>query len=72
MTWRTITFLGFGLVGTAALVWSAIASVRTNSLALGRVLGSLTRGRASRLIVLAIWAWLGLHLFVRGSGAFKK
>jgi hypothetical protein len=29
------------------------------------------RHRIARWIVWALWAFLGWHLFVRGSGAFK-
>jgi sirohydrochlorin ferrochelatase len=32
---------------------------------------ALTRRRAVRIVVVLGWAWLGWHLFARGSGAFR-
>jgi hypothetical protein len=70
MTWRNVTFAGFALIVASAAVWSAIAT-RHNYMSLPGVLGRLNRSRVVRLVFVLAWAWLGWHLFARGSGAFE-
>ena len=71
MSSRVITLAGFAVI-VGAMVALAIASARTPSLIpLPRVLERATRSRTGRLLFVLVWAWLGWHLFARGSGAFE-
>lgn len=63
---RTLTILGFALLGAAAVVLHLAGRAHRFGLA---GLGDLTdalRSRASlRLALVLIWAWLGWHLLAR-------
>ena len=72
MTSRAITFAGFALIVAFAVGWAAIMVRRPNSMTLDGVVRRLTRTKAGLVAMLAGWAWLGWHLFARGSGAFNK
>jgi hypothetical protein len=67
---RTVTFAGYALLLVAFVTWTVVAARRPGGLTLPDVLDAITRTRARRLACLAAWAWLGWHLFARGSGAF--
>ncbi|MGI8662123.1 MAG: DUF6186 family protein [Acidimicrobiales bacterium] len=69
MSTRAVTLAGYVVILGAALVLSAIARARARAALSDAVLRVLC-GRAGRIVVLASWAWLGWHLFARGSGAF--
>jgi Family of unknown function (DUF6186) len=71
MSSRTITFFGFGLIVTAAVVWSIVAARSPTLITLPRLLARVTRWRVVRFLLVVGWAWLGWHLFARGSGAFE-
>jgi D-alanyl-lipoteichoic acid acyltransferase DltB (MBOAT superfamily) len=66
---RDVTFVVYGAIGLALVVVQA-TSRRRSSLTLGQATGHLMRRRVVRVIVLLGWAWLGWHLFVRGSASF--
>jgi hypothetical protein len=70
MSSRSMTFIGFAVIVAACVGWSAVAP-RTGRVSLPRLLARLTRSRLARLVVVLAWAWLGWHLFARGSGAFE-
>lgn len=70
MTSRTLTFAGFALVG-AGVVFGVITVRRHSFPTLGQPTRAFTRTLAVRLRLVLGWAWLGWHLFVRGTGAFK-
>lgn len=75
MTSRSITFAGFAVIVGMTLAWAAFSARqarRPNSVTLARAVGALTRTKGGRVTMFLIWAWLGLHLFARGSGAFKR
>jgi hypothetical protein len=71
MTWRLITFAGFAVIVGLICAWAAVTARRPNSVSLGRAVATLTRPKGGRVALFLVWAWLGLHLFARGSGAFK-
>jgi Family of unknown function (DUF6186) len=71
MSSRTVTFFGFGLIVTAAVVWSIVAARSPTLITLPRLLARVTRSRVVRFLLVVGWAWLGWHLFARGSGAFE-
>jgi Family of unknown function (DUF6186) len=72
MTTRTVTFAGFAVIIGLGVLWGAFTARRANSLSLGRAVAGLTRSKWGRAMMFLAWAWLGLHLFARGSGAFKR
>jgi hypothetical protein len=69
MTSRAVDLAGYALIALAALAWQATCA-RRHSLTLGKFVSWLTRNRAARTILLLGWAWLGWHLFVRGTATF--
>jgi hypothetical protein len=71
MTSRSITFTGFAVILGLAVVWSAVSARRADLVSLPEILARLTRSRVARLIFVLVWAWVGWHLFPRGSGAFE-
>jgi hypothetical protein len=71
MTSRTVTFIGYGAILAAIVVWAALATRCPRWLKLSDAVTLLTRTRTARVLVVAGWIWLGWHLFARGSGAFK-
>lgn len=68
MTSRGLTFAGFALLLALAIGLEAFIRRRPGLPTLGDV---LTRRLAVRIAVLLFWAFVGWHLFVRGSGAFE-
>jgi hypothetical protein len=81
MTSRTVTFVGFAVITGLILMWAAFSARRANladaaksvgAVSPGRAVGTLTRTKGGRVTMFLVWAWLGVHLFARGSGAFKK
>jgi Family of unknown function (DUF6186) len=71
MSSRTFTFIGFAIIVGAAVVWSVVTARNPGLITLPRLLGRLTRSRIVRVVLVIGWAWLGWHLFARGSGAFE-
>jgi hypothetical protein len=68
---RTITFVGFSVIGALWATWFVLTTFRSDAVTFGRAARRLTRSTSARVIVFLGWAWLGWHLFARGSGAFK-
>jgi Family of unknown function (DUF6186) len=71
VTWRFVSFAGFAIIAAAGAGWAVITAYRPNMVTIGQALRGLTRSTTARFLILAGWAWLGWHLFARGSGAFK-
>jgi hypothetical protein len=67
MSWRFITFSGYAVVSCLVLAWQAVTVRRPNSVTLGSLFGWLMRSPTRRALVFLAWAWLGWHLFARGS-----
>jgi hypothetical protein len=67
MSWRLITLSGYGVLSGLILAWQAVTAHRANSLTLAALFGWLMRSPPRRALVFLAWAWLGWHLFARGS-----
>jgi hypothetical protein len=67
----TATYCGYVAIALALL---GLELVRTHrrGVTIGRLAGWVMRGRLGWFAVLLGWAWLGWHLFVRGSGPFLR
>jgi hypothetical protein len=72
MTSRAVTFAGFGVIVCLMVVWAVASARHRSGVSLGRAVGALTLTKGGRVTMVLVWAWLGLHLFARGSGAFKR
>jgi hypothetical protein len=68
MSTRTLTFVGFGVIVGAAVVWQVVTTVSSHRATIGHVQRWMMGSLAVRIGLFAFWAWLGLHLFARGSG----
>ncbi len=66
---RVITLAGYVLIALLALAWE-VRCARRRSMTLGMFLAWLTSRSAVSTILLLGWAWLGWHLFVRGTAGF--
>jgi Family of unknown function (DUF6186) len=71
MTGRDATFAAYALIGVA-LVTLQVVAWRRGSVTLGQLSDRLMRRRSVRLLFLLGWAWLGWHLFARGSATFLR
>lgn len=71
MTARTVTFIGFAVLAAAGVGWSIVAARSPTLITLPRLLARITRTSLVRLLFVLAWAWVGWHLFARGSGAFE-
>jgi hypothetical protein len=71
VTWRVVSFAGFAVIGALLAAWALIAARRPNSVGLDHAVRGLIRSTPLRLLLFLGWAWLGWHLFARGSGAIK-
>ncbi|HMG28480.1 MAG TPA: hypothetical protein VKH36_16885 [Acidimicrobiia bacterium] len=72
MSSSTVGYAAYALIAALAIVWGAITYLRRPGFATpDDVVTRLVRHRFARWIVWALWAFVGWHLFVRGSGAFK-
>jgi hypothetical protein len=69
MTARDVTLAGYILIVLAGGAWEAV-SIRRGSLTLGQILEWLAQRRAVQMALLLGWAWLGWHLFARGTATF--
>jgi hypothetical protein len=70
MSTRFVTLAGFTLLAAALAGWSVISARRPSLVTLAELLRRITASRPLRLLVVVAWAWVGWHLFARGSGAF--
>jgi hypothetical protein len=71
MSTRLVTLAGFAVLGAAIAVWSVMSANRPSLVTLPELLSRITTSRPLRLVLVIAWAWLGWHLFARGSGAFE-
>ena len=65
-----IEVVGYAVI-VAALIGYAIYARRTGRQSLPDSIRRLMLHPVGRVLVLAAWAWVGWHLFARGSGAFE-
>jgi hypothetical protein len=71
MSARLVTLAGFAVLAAAMVGWSVAGARRPSLVTLPELLRRITSSRPVRLLVVIAWAWLGWHLFARGSGAFQ-
>ena len=71
MSTRLVTLAGFALLAAAVAGWSVVSARRPSLVTLPALMSRMTSSRWVRLVVVLVWAWLGWHLFARGSGAFE-
>jgi len=71
MSTRLATLTGFTLLAAAVAAWSVVTTRRPSLETLPTLLSRITSSRLVRLLLVIAWAWLGWHLFARGSGAFE-
>lgn len=68
---RIVTYVGFAAIVAAAFIWGAFTVLRPGFSTPSHVVAVLTRTRTRRVLLVLFWAFIGWHLFVRGSGAFE-
>ena len=71
MTARVITLAGYALLTVMSGLWWIATSRRRSLVTLPLLLARVTSSRPGRMLLVLAWAWLGWHLFARGSGAFE-
>jgi hypothetical protein len=72
MSSSTFGYTVYAVITAMAIVWGVFTHVRpARSATLDDVVTRMTRHPILRWSVYALWAFMGWHLFVRGSGAFK-
>jgi len=71
MSTRFATLAVFALIAAAATGLALVSTRRPSLITLPALLARVTESRACRLVLALVWAWLGWHLFARGSGAFE-
>jgi len=70
MSSRAITLAGFVAIAAAAIVLE-VWDRRAGRARLVDAVQVVLATRIGRIALLAAWAWVGWHLFARGSGAFE-
>ena len=68
---RVVTLAGFVLIASAIGGLAVLSTRRPSLVPLPRLLARASESRTCRLVLALVWAWLGWHLFARGSGAFE-
>jgi hypothetical protein len=63
------TYAGYIAIALALIGWQT-ASVIRGSVTLGQLLEWVRRKRVTRILLALGWAWLGWHLFARGTASF--
>ena len=71
MSTRDASFAVYAVIGLAVVALQA-ATWRRGGLTLGQLTSRLMRRRSVRVVFLLGWAWLGWHLFARGSATFLR
>jgi hypothetical protein len=62
----------YALIAAAWVAWGVFARLQRPRFAtLGGIMARMMRNPVLRWAVWASWSFVGWHLFVRGSGAFK-
>lgn len=64
---RGVTIAGYVLLAVAVLGWQLSAVVSGRRATLGHVLHAIKQSGPGRIALVVTWAWIGWHLFVRGS-----
>lgn len=64
---RTATLWGYALLALAVVAYQAAGLILRRTTTLGQVLRRVTRVPAGRVVLLAVWLWVGWHTFVRWS-----
>lgn len=64
---RTVTLAGFALLAVAMLVYELVGLIWGRTARLGQTLHMVAGSRWGRWVLLAVWMWLGWHVFVRAS-----
>lgn len=72
MTSRAITLTGYTVIVGLVAVWTVATSVKPQLPTLAAVVRVIAAPRLGRVLLLLGWAWLGWHLFVRGSAGFDS
>ena len=68
---RIATLAGFAVLAVLFVGLSVYTHRRPTWWTLPQLVARITRSRAGRLVIVLVWAWVGWHLFARGSGAFE-
>ena len=72
MSSSTFGYTVYAVLGAAVALWGVFTHAhRAKYASSNAVVTRLIRHPVSRWAVWALWAFIGWHLFVRGSGAFK-
>jgi hypothetical protein len=72
MSSSTFGYAVYALIAGLAILWGGLTQVRRPRYAtLDNAVGRVIRHPIARWAVYALWAFIGWHLFVRGSGAFE-
>lgn len=72
MSSSTFGYTVYAVIAALTIVWGVFTHLRRPRFAtLDDVVTRLMRRPVARWAVWALWAFIGWHLFVRGSGAFK-
>ncbi len=71
MSARDVTYAVYAVIGVALVAVQAV-TWRRGSQTLGQLTNRLMRRRSVRVVFLLGWAWLGWHLFARGSATFLR
>jgi hypothetical protein len=68
----TFGYTVYAVIAGVAIAWGVFTYLqRPRYATLDNVVARMMRHRVARWAVWALWAFIGWHLFVRGSGAFK-
>ena len=72
MSSSTFGYTVYAVIAALTIVWAAFTYLQHPRYAtLDNVVTRMMRHTVTRWTVWALWAFIGWHLFVRGSGAFK-
>lgn len=72
MSSSTFGYTVYAVIAALTIAWGVFTYVQRPRFAtLDQVIARMMRHPVARWIVWVLWAFVGWHLFVRGSGAFK-
>ncbi len=64
---RTVTLWGYAVLAVAIVAYQVAGLVLGRTATLAQALRRVTRFRAGRYLLIAVWLWAGWHTFVRWS-----